>query len=73
MQHGQPVCRCEVLLDRGALGGLERPFGDGEPLVENTHRLRQAVRSIRAFLQTGSNEAAPAPAGEPVLTTSETA
>ena len=50
--------------------------GDGHvriAFVENTHRLRQAVRSIRAFLQTGSNEAAPAPAGEPVLTTSETA
>ena len=26
-------------------------------LVENTHRLRQATRSIRAFLQAGSNEA----------------
>ncbi len=28
-------------------------------LVENTHRLRQAVRNIRAFLQSGSNEANP--------------
>jgi len=28
-------------------------------LVENTHRLRQAVRNIRAFLQSGSNEASP--------------
>jgi alanine-synthesizing transaminase len=28
--------------------------------VENTHRLRQAVRNIRGFLQTGSNEADPA-------------
>ena len=28
-------------------------------LVENTHRLRQAVRNVRAFLQAGSNEAAP--------------
>jgi alanine-synthesizing transaminase len=28
-------------------------------LVENTHRLRQAVRSIRAFLQAGSNQAEP--------------
>jgi alanine-synthesizing transaminase len=28
-------------------------------LVENTHRLRQAVRNIRAFLQTGSNVAEP--------------
>src|ERR1035437_9955081 len=27
--------------------------------VENTHRLRQAVRNIRGFLQTGSNEADP--------------
>ena len=26
-------------------------------LVENTHRLRQAVRSIRAFLQAGTNQA----------------
>jgi hypothetical protein len=26
--------------------------------VENTHRLRQAVRNIRAFLQAGSNQAA---------------
>ena len=25
--------------------------------VENTHRLRQAVRNIRAFLQAGSNVA----------------
>jgi alanine-synthesizing transaminase len=30
-------------------------------LVENTHRLRQAVRSIRGFLHTGSNQAEPAP------------
>jgi hypothetical protein len=29
-------------------------------LVENTHRLRQAVRNIRGFLQTGSNVAEPA-------------
>jgi alanine-synthesizing transaminase len=28
-------------------------------LVENTHRLRQAVRNIRSFLQAGSNEAEP--------------
>ncbi len=37
--------------------------GDGHvriALVENTHRLRQAVRSIRAFLQAGSNQAEPA-------------
>jgi alanine-synthesizing transaminase len=29
-------------------------------LVENTHRLRQAVRNIKGFLQTGSNVAEPA-------------
>ena len=29
-------------------------------LVENTHRLRQACRSIRGFLQAGSNQAEPA-------------
>jgi len=29
-------------------------------LVENSHRLRQACRSIRAFLQAGSNQAEPA-------------
>jgi len=29
-------------------------------LVENTHRLRQAVRNIRTFMQTGSNVAEPA-------------
>jgi len=29
-------------------------------LVENTHRLRQAVRNIRGFLQAGSNQAEPA-------------
>jgi alanine-synthesizing transaminase len=37
--------------------------GDGHvriALVENTHRLRQAIRNIRNFLQTGSNEAEPA-------------
>jgi alanine-synthesizing transaminase len=28
-------------------------------LVENTQRLRQAVRNVRAFLQAGSNEAEP--------------
>ncbi|MBV9775523.1 MAG: LL-diaminopimelate aminotransferase [Acetobacteraceae bacterium] len=33
-------------------------------LVENTHRLRQAVRSIRAFLQAGSDHAEPAPVAE---------
>jgi alanine-synthesizing transaminase len=36
--------------------------GDGHvriALVENTHRLRQAVRNIRAFLAVGSNRAAP--------------
>jgi len=37
--------------------------GDGHvriALVENTQRLRQAVRNIRSFLNTGSNEAEPA-------------
>ncbi len=37
--------------------------GDGHvriALVENTQRLRQAVRNIRGFLQAGSNEAEPA-------------
>jgi hypothetical protein len=29
-------------------------------LVENTQRLRQAVRNIRGFLNAGSNEAEPA-------------
>jgi alanine-synthesizing transaminase len=29
-------------------------------LVENTHRLRQAIRNIRAFLAADSNIAAPA-------------
>ena len=29
-------------------------------LVENTHRLRQAIRNIRAFMLTGSNIAEPA-------------
>jgi alanine-synthesizing transaminase len=29
-------------------------------LVENTHRLRQAIRNIRGFLQSGSNVAEPA-------------
>jgi alanine-synthesizing transaminase len=28
-------------------------------LVENTHRLRQAIRNIRGFLQAGSNVAEP--------------
>ena len=39
-----------------------RILGDGHvriALVENTQRLRQAVRNIRGFLVTGSNEAAP--------------
>jgi alanine-synthesizing transaminase len=37
-------------------------YGDGHvriALVENTQRLRQAVRNIRAFLQAGSNTAEP--------------
>jgi alanine-synthesizing transaminase len=28
-------------------------------LVENTHRLRQAIRNIRGFMQAGSNVAEP--------------
>jgi alanine-synthesizing transaminase len=42
--------------------------GDGHvriALVENTHRLRQATRNIRAFLQAGSNQAVP-PLAQPV-------
>jgi len=35
-------------------------------LVENTHRLRQAIRNIRAFMQTGSN-AAGSTLAEPAL------
>jgi alanine-synthesizing transaminase len=31
-------------------------------LVENTHRLRQAVRNIRAFMQAGTNQVAVAEA-----------
>jgi alanine-synthesizing transaminase len=41
--------------------------GDGYvriALVENTHRLRQAVRSIRAFLQAGNNRAELVPVAE---------
>jgi alanine-synthesizing transaminase len=33
-------------------------------LVENTHRLRQAVRNIRTFLQAGSNQTEVAEAAE---------
>jgi alanine-synthesizing transaminase len=33
-------------------------------LVENTHRLRQAVRNVRAFLQAGTNQAAVAEAAQ---------
>jgi alanine-synthesizing transaminase len=36
-------------------------------LVENTHRLRQACRSIRGFLQAGSNQAEPAPLAQAPL------
>jgi alanine-synthesizing transaminase len=35
-------------------------------LVENTHRLRQAIRNVRGFLQAGSNVA------EPVLSEANT-
>jgi alanine-synthesizing transaminase len=37
-------------------------YGEGYvriALVENTHRLRQAIRSIRTFMQAGSNVAEP--------------
>ena len=43
-------------------------YGDGYvriALVENTHRLRQAIRNIRAFLNAGSNVAAPVEAVAP--------
>jgi alanine-synthesizing transaminase len=51
------LARAKVAVSPG-LGFGEQ--GDGHvriALVENTHRLRQAVRNIRAFLQTGSNVA----------------
>jgi alanine-synthesizing transaminase len=57
----------KLLLDRAKVA-VAPGLGFGEQgdgfvriaFVENTHRLRQAVRNIRAFLQTGSNEADPA-------------
>ena len=57
----------KLLLDRAKVA-VAPGLGFGEhgegyvriALVENTHRLRQAVRNIRAFLQTGSNAAAAA-------------
>ncbi|HJS86141.1 MAG TPA: LL-diaminopimelate aminotransferase [Acetobacteraceae bacterium] len=63
----------KLLLDRAKVA-VAPGIGFGEhgdgfvriALVENTHRLRQAVRSIRAFLQTGSNRAEPAPVAESV-------
>jgi len=42
-------------------------YGDGHVrigLVENTHRLRQAIRNIRAFLHADSNTAGPGPGME---------
>jgi alanine-synthesizing transaminase len=51
------LARAKVAVSPG-LGFGEQ--GDGHvriALVENTHRLRQAVRNIRAFLQAGSNVA----------------
>jgi len=57
----------KLLLDRAKVA-VAPGLGFGEhgegfvriALVENTHRLRQAVRNIRGFLQTGSNVAGPA-------------
>jgi alanine-synthesizing transaminase len=56
----------KLLLDRArvavAPGIGFGEYGDGHvriALVENVQRLRQAVRSIRAFLQAGTNEPAP--------------
>jgi alanine-synthesizing transaminase len=56
----------KLLLDRArvavAPGIGFGEYGDGHvriALVENVQRLRQAVRSIRAFMQAGTNEAAP--------------
>jgi alanine-synthesizing transaminase len=54
------LARAKVAVSPG-LGFGEQ--GDGHvriALVENTHRLRQAVRNIRGFLQAGSNVAAEA-------------
>lgn len=56
----------KLLLDRAKVA-VAPGLGFGEhgegyvriALVENTHRLRQAVRNIRGFLQTGSNVAEP--------------
>ncbi|MDE2514713.1 MAG: LL-diaminopimelate aminotransferase, partial [Rhodospirillales bacterium] len=61
------VAFSKLLLDRAKVA-VAPGLGFGEhgdthvriALVENTHRLRQAVRNIRAFLQAGSNEAEPA-------------
>jgi alanine-synthesizing transaminase len=54
------VARAEVAVSPGlGLGD----HGEGYvriALVENTHRLRQAVRSIRAFMQSGTKQAEPA-------------
>ena len=63
----------KLLLDRAKVA-VAPGIGFGEhgdgfvriALVENTHRLRQAVRSIRAFLQAGSNRVEPAPVAESV-------
>jgi alanine-synthesizing transaminase len=60
------VAFSKLLLDRArvavAPGIGFGEYGDGHvriALVENVQRLRQAVRSIRGFLQAGSNQAAP--------------
>jgi alanine-synthesizing transaminase len=60
------LARAKVAVSPG-LGFGEQ--GDGHvriALVENNHRLRQAVRNIRGFLQAGSNVAEDA-AGQPVV------
>ncbi len=66
--HLGSVAFSKLLLDRAkvavAPGIGFGEHGDGHvriALVENTQRLRQAVRNIRGFLGTGSNLADPAP------------
>jgi aspartate/methionine/tyrosine aminotransferase len=58
----------KLLLARASKVAVAPGLGFGEHgegcvriiLVENTHRLRQVARYIRAFLAAGSNQAAPA-------------
>src|SRR5258708_2814176 len=60
------LTRAKVAVAPG-LGFGEQGDGHGRiALVENNHRLRQAVRNIRAFLQAGSNVAAEA-VGQPAV------